>query len=110
MPTSRCYAGIGDPSVASRPGGNGLWRQPGAIGGVRDHAQAIGCDHDVKSKSVVKHSWPYPADFRDLRWGNTYKQIKLKLKPTHAAFVTATVTMVASSFLTSGTVTGSPRS
>jgi hypothetical protein len=55
-------------------------------------AQAIGCDHDVKSKSVVKHSWPYPADFRDLRWGNTYRQMKLKLKPTHAAFVTATVT------------------
>ncbi|MFA9410356.1 MAG: hypothetical protein ACERK0_03790, partial [Deltaproteobacteria bacterium] len=54
--------------------------------------QATGCDHDVKLNAVVKHSWPYPADFRDLRWGDTYQKMKLKLKPTHAAFVTATVT------------------
>ena len=55
-------------------------------------AQATGCDHDVKLNAVLKHSWPYPADFRDLRWGDTYQKMKLKLKPTHAAFVTATVT------------------
>jgi hypothetical protein len=51
-----------------------------------------GCDHDVKSSAVAKHSWPYPAEVRDLRWGNTYQKMRLKLKPTHAAFVTATVT------------------
>ena len=51
-----------------------------------------GCNHDVKSKALAKHSWPYPAELRDLRWGDTYRKMKLKLKPTHAAFVTATVT------------------
>jgi hypothetical protein len=51
-----------------------------------------GCDHDVKSNAVAKHSWPYPADARNLRWGDTYKKMQLKLKPTHAAFITATVT------------------
>jgi len=59
---------------------------------VQSAATVLGCDHDLKSNAVAKHSWPYPADFRNLRWGNTYKQMKLKLKPTHAAFVTATVT------------------
>ena len=51
-----------------------------------------GCDHNEKSSSIAKHSWPYPADYRDLRWGSHYKQMQLKLKPTNAAFVTATVT------------------
>jgi len=51
-----------------------------------------GCDHDVKSGAVAKHSWPYPADHRNLRWGDHYKKMQLKLKPTHAAFVTATLT------------------
>ena len=51
-----------------------------------------GCDHEVKSNAVAKHSWPYPADARDLRWGDTYRKMQLKLKPTHAAFITATVT------------------
>ena len=55
-------------------------------------AETMGCDHEVKSKALAKHSWPYPADVRDLRWGEHYKQVKLKLKPTQAAFVTATVT------------------
>ena len=55
-------------------------------------AEIIGCDHDVKSNAVAKHSWPYPADSRDLRWGTQYKKTRLKLKPTSAAFVTATVT------------------
>ncbi|UCF47865.1 MAG: hypothetical protein JSU89_11930 [Myxococcales bacterium] len=52
----------------------------------------IGCDHEVKSSALAKHSWPYPADYRNLRWGSQYRKMKLKLKPTHAAFVTATVT------------------
>ena len=55
-------------------------------------ALGLGCDHDLKSSAVAKHSWPYPADHRNLRWGDHYKKMKLKLKPTHAAFVTATVT------------------
>jgi len=55
-------------------------------------AEMTGCDHDAKSSAIAKHSWPYPADYRNLQWGSHYKQMKLKLKPTHAAFVTATVT------------------
>jgi hypothetical protein len=55
-------------------------------------AEVVGCDHDVKFNAVARHSWPYPADFRDIRWGNTYQKMKLKLKPTQAAFITATVT------------------
>lgn len=51
-----------------------------------------GCSHDVKSNAVAKHSWPYPAEFRNLRWGDKYQKMKLKLKPAHAAFVSATVT------------------
>jgi hypothetical protein len=55
-------------------------------------ALGLGCDHDLKSSAVAKHSWPYPADHRNLRWGDKYQKMKLKLKPTQAAFVTATVT------------------
>jgi hypothetical protein len=55
-------------------------------------ALGLGCDHDLKSSAVAKHSWPYPADHRNLRWGDKYRKMKLKLKPTQAAFVTATVT------------------
>lgn len=51
-----------------------------------------GCDHDEKANAVAKRSWPYPADFRNLRWGDKYQKMQLKLKPTRAAFVTATVT------------------
>ena len=51
-----------------------------------------GCDHDVESSAVAKHAWPLPAEARDVRWGNRYKKMKLKLNPRHAAFVTATVT------------------
>jgi hypothetical protein len=51
-----------------------------------------GCDHDLVSRARAKHSWPYPADHRDLRWGGEYQKVRLKLKPTSAAFVTATVT------------------
>jgi hypothetical protein len=55
-------------------------------------APGFGCDHDFKSNALAKHSWPYPADHRDLRWGDRYQKVRLKLKPTSAAFVTATVT------------------
>ncbi|MFW2389001.1 MAG: hypothetical protein ACN4G0_11730 [Polyangiales bacterium] len=51
-----------------------------------------GCEHDLKSRAIAKHSWPYPAEYRNLRWGDKYRKMKLKLKPTNAAFVTATVT------------------
>ncbi len=53
---------------------------------------ASGCDHDLRSSALAKHSWPYPADYRDLRWGDTHRKMRLKLKPASAAFVTATVT------------------
>ena len=57
-----------------------------------DSSPLLGCDHDLKIDTIVKHSWPYPADYRNLRWGPHYRKTKLKLKPTNAAFVTATVT------------------
>ena len=55
-------------------------------------ALGLDCDHELKSSALAKHSWPYPADYRDLRWGDRYQKVRLKLKPTSAAFVTATVT------------------
>jgi hypothetical protein len=74
--TSSCKKGGGSPAASN----------------VEATAEMTGCDHDVKSSAIAKHSWPYPADYRNLQWGSHYKQMKLKLKPTHAAFVTATVT------------------
>ena len=73
---SGCKKGDSSPSAATAPSA----------------VQSIGCDHDVKSSALIKHSWPYPADLRNLRWGNVYRKMRLKLKPTHASFVTATVT------------------
>ena len=52
---------------------------------------ALDCNHDLASSGLAKHSWPYPIDHRDLRWTGKYEKVKLKLKPTHAAFVTATL-------------------
>ena len=52
----------------------------------------VGCDHDLGSTAVALHSWPYPAEARELRWGDRYRRNTLKLKPNHASFVTATVT------------------
>ncbi|MBT8451004.1 MAG: hypothetical protein KJO40_03445 [Deltaproteobacteria bacterium] len=52
----------------------------------------LNCDHDLESNALAKHSWPYPADHRNLRWGEKYQKMRLKFKPTSAAFVTATVT------------------
>jgi hypothetical protein len=54
--------------------------------------ERLGCDHDLSSTALAKHSWPYPADYRHLRKKGGYQKFKLKLKPNHAAFVTATVT------------------
>ena len=49
------------------------------------------CDHDVLLSAVVRHAWPYPADYRDLRWVGGYQMAELRLKPTPAAFITATI-------------------
>jgi len=54
-------------------------------------AERIGCNHDLNTRAVAKHSWPFPADARDLRWVGGYARVKLKLRPSPAAFVTATV-------------------
>ncbi|MDH3624006.1 MAG: hypothetical protein OES69_18035 [Myxococcales bacterium] len=51
-----------------------------------------GCDHDIELNAVAEHAWPFPAEARNVRWGNHYQKMKLKLKPRPAAFVTATVT------------------
>jgi hypothetical protein len=64
-------------------------------GGAQDandaSSQGLDCDHDLRSSAVAEHSWPYPADHQDLRWTGGYQKTRLKLKPTHAAFVTATI-------------------
>jgi hypothetical protein len=65
---------------------------PGATTGAEVAAKGLECDHDLKSNALVKHSWPYPAHYRNLRWGSQYQKVRLKLRPTRAAFVTATVT------------------
>ncbi len=49
------------------------------------------CDHDLRVGAVAKHSLPYPADQSALRWTGGYQKVTLKLKPTHASFVTATI-------------------
>jgi hypothetical protein len=78
--------------VALVSGGCNKDHSPPTTANAQAAAEILGCDHDVPSSAVAKHSWPYPADFRNIRWGNTYHQMKLKLKPEHAAFITATVT------------------
>jgi len=78
--------------VALVAGGCNKGDSPSTTASSQSAAEVLGCNHEVKSNAVAKHSWPYPAELRNLRWGNTYRQMKLKLKPTHAAFVTATVT------------------
>ncbi len=67
---------------------------PSHVGKILAYAEEGmgGCDHDVESSAVVKHAWPFPAEARNVRWGDHYKKMRLKLKPRHAAFVTATVT------------------
>ena len=53
--------------------------------------ERLGCDHDLTASAVARHTWPYPAELRDLRWSGGYGKVALKLKPTRASFVTATV-------------------
>jgi hypothetical protein len=85
------YTAIMVATLAATGGCNKGGSSPGT-----SNAQAAvglrGCDHDDKVNAVAKHSWPYPADLRNLRWGDTYRKMQLKLKPTHASFITATVT------------------
>jgi hypothetical protein len=54
-------------------------------------APALDCDHDLVSTALAKNSWPYPVDHKDLRWTGGYEKVKLKLKPNHVSFVTATL-------------------
>ena len=54
-------------------------------------SSGLECDHDVKLRAEVDHAWPYPADYRDLRWVGGYELLELRLKPTPAAFITATI-------------------
>jgi hypothetical protein len=61
--------------------------------------RGLECDHDFEANAVLKNTWPYPAEYRDLRWIGGSQRIKLKLKPVHAAFSTATVSWPANSFL-----------
>lgn len=65
---------------------------PASMTATNVGSPGLGCDHDVKSNAIARHSWPYPADHRDLRWVAPKKKMQLKHKPAHAAFVTATVT------------------
>lgn len=58
---------------------------------AKNVAQGLECDHDVRMSAVAKQSWPYPAEYRDLRWTGGYARLELRLKPTSAAFLTATI-------------------
>lgn len=55
-----------------------------------DTSAGLGCEHDLQSRVVLKHTWPYPADLKDLRWVARYTKVKLRLKPVDAAFFTST--------------------
>jgi hypothetical protein len=59
---------------------------------VGSASEGLDCNHDLRSNAIARHTWPYPAEYRDLRWMGPRKKVQLKLKPVHAAFVTATVT------------------
>ncbi len=54
-------------------------------------AQGIECDHDIRMKAEVDHTWPYPAEYRDLRWAGGYAKLELRLKPSSAAFITGSL-------------------
>lgn len=54
-------------------------------------SDGLECNHDVFMSAVAEHSWPYPAEYRDLRWAGDYARLELRLKPTRAAFLTATI-------------------
>ena len=65
---------------------------PDAQSGADASTRGLECDHDIKTSTMLKGTWPFPAEYRDLRWIGGNQRIKLKLKPVHAAFSTATVT------------------
>ncbi|KPK66916.1 MAG: hypothetical protein AMS21_00560 [Gemmatimonas sp. SG8_38_2] len=68
----------------------GAWRStPTASSGA---TVISGCDHDVNANAILEHTWPYPAEARDLRWTSRNTKTHLKLKPAPAAFRTATIT------------------
>ena len=72
---------------------------PDAQSGADAATRGLECDHDFKTSAVLKNTWPYPAEYRNLTWVGGSQRIKLKLKPNHAAFTTATVSWPADSFL-----------
>jgi len=64
---------------------------PGAASAEDAGSSGLDCDHDLRVAAVAEHSWPYPAEESALRWTGKYQKTKLKLKPNHASFVTATI-------------------
>jgi hypothetical protein len=72
---------------------------PEAESGADASTRGLECDHDLKANAVLKSTWPFPADYRDLQWVGGSQRIRLRLKPNHAAFVTATVSWPADSML-----------
>ena len=56
-----------------------------------DVRSGLECDHDVRIGAVAKHAWPYPAEHRNVRWQGGHAMHELRLRPTPAAFITATV-------------------
>jgi hypothetical protein len=82
-------------------GGSGCTKNaaPESASAAQADLDPRGCNHEVKASAVAEHSWPYPADATDLRWGSIYRKMRLKLKPTNTAFVTATVTWKEGEFI-----------
>lgn len=74
-----CKKADGSPSATAASGTGG------------EASAGLGCEHDLKSDALLKHTWPYPADLKDLRWVDRYTKVKLRLKPVPAAFFTATL-------------------
>jgi hypothetical protein len=58
---------------------------------ANDVRSGLECDHDIRIGAVAKHAWPYPAEYRNLRWTGDYAMYELRVRPTPAAFITATV-------------------
>ena len=75
-------------AVACKDGG---WRADTAQASS-GAAVLSGCDHDLKANAILEHTWPYPAEARDLHWTGRDTVVRLKLKPTPAAIRTASIT------------------
>lgn len=89
-------------AVACKKGGTSApTASPDPVGKVLAYAAPglSGCDHDLETTAVAKHAWPYPADARDIRWGDEYQKMRLKLNPNPAAFYTATLTWKKGEFI-----------